>query len=61
MQIKEKVLLHNKFDVKVVDSRTGEVKQTATAYLPIRRRYQLYGINTRQNHSTVLPVKQRGF
>src|SRR5574344_1769905 len=39
MQIKEKVLLHNKFDVKVVDSRTGEVKQTATAYNVITNYY----------------------
>jgi hypothetical protein len=39
MQIKEKVLLHNKFDVKVVDSRTGEVKQTATAYNVILNYY----------------------
>lgn len=39
MHIKEKVLLHNKFDVKVVDSRTGEVKQTATAYNVILNHY----------------------
>lgn len=39
MEIKEKVLLHNKFDVKVVDSRTGEVKQTATAYNVILNYY----------------------
>ena len=32
MEIKEKVLLHNKFEVKVVDAQTGEVKQTAVGY-----------------------------
>lgn len=32
MQAKEKVLLHNKFEIVVVDAVTGEVKQKAYAY-----------------------------
>ncbi len=32
MNIQEKVLLHNKFEVKVVDARTGELKQEAVGY-----------------------------
>lgn len=39
MDIKQKVLLHNKFDVKVVDAVTGEVKQTAVAYNVITNYY----------------------
>ena len=32
MQAKEKVLLHNKFEIEVVDAATGELKQKAYAY-----------------------------
>jgi len=32
MQVKQKVLLHNKFEVKVVDAVSGKVKQTAVGY-----------------------------
>lgn len=32
MQVKEKVLLHNKFEIEVVDAATGELKQKAYAY-----------------------------
>ena len=32
MQVKEKVLLHNKFEIEVVDAVTGELKQKAYAY-----------------------------
>ena len=31
MQAKEKVLLHNKFEIEVVDAATGELKQKAYA------------------------------
>lgn len=32
MNIKEKIGIHNRFDIEVIDSRTGEVKQKARAY-----------------------------
>lgn len=39
MQATEKVLLHNKFEVRVVDARTGKTKQTAFAYNVILNYY----------------------
>ena len=32
MEIKQKVNLHNRFDIEVIDGKTGEVKQRAEAY-----------------------------
>ena len=39
MDIKEKVLLHNKFEIKVVDAASGKVRQTAVAYNVILNYY----------------------
>ena len=39
MKIQEKAVLHNRFDVKVVDAESGEVKQTAVAYNVITNYY----------------------
>lgn len=39
MDIKAKMLLHNKFDVTVVDAATGKVKQAAVGYNVITNYY----------------------
>ena len=39
MELKEKLTLHNRFDIKVCDAETGEVKQTAVAYNVITNQF----------------------
>jgi hypothetical protein len=39
MKIKEKAVLHNRFDIKVVDAKTGKVKQTAVGFNVITNYY----------------------
>ena len=39
MKIQEKAILHNRFDVKVVDAESGKVKQTAVGYNVILNYY----------------------
>lgn len=39
MKIQEKAVLHNRFDIKVVDAKTGKVKQKAVGYNVILNNY----------------------
>lgn len=39
MKIQEKAVLHNRFDIKVVDAKTGKVKQTAVGHNVILNNY----------------------
>lgn len=39
MKIQEKAVLHNRFDIKVVDAKTGKVKQTAVGFNVITNYY----------------------
>ncbi len=39
MRVQEKAILHNRFDVKVIDAATGKVKQTAVGYNVITNYY----------------------
>lgn len=52
MKICKKALLHNKFEVKVVDSRTGELKQEAVGYNVITNDFFKFRLRTESTPST---------